>query len=219
MKNQFNIAALSVATTFGIGFSQTAHAQEVDVRNTTANRFVFEGHPPAVDHVVQRQRYVSAMPGSTVKSGSAPKGLLGLPQFVGAAAPQVVAAAPALISHHKVDAKLSNSSPWSAAFGHPGAIPLVASAPATPPPPPPHQASISSPQISKSRAQSTTSTHTAAAVKKPENQPVLVSNAKPASKIESYGGKFYGQGAVLPGLSGAESRVDATVSAVRIPHR
>ncbi|HEY9760364.1 MAG TPA: hypothetical protein V6C97_34720 [Oculatellaceae cyanobacterium] len=187
--------SLIVAASCGIAFNQAASAGEEDVRNVPSMRFDFGPNTYALDRVQSRHHSVGTFTPSSVKSGVAPKNLLGLdPSFVKPVPPPP---APTPIAQPTVAAKPIFPAMFNSLFGKPTNTPLVASAPGALPVTAPAQAARPAGHLPQHHV---TTSGTAK----------ILHAAKPtalAAAPASYSNldKFYKQGSVVPGYGGSSS--------------
>jgi hypothetical protein len=188
--------SLIIAATCGIAFNQAANAGEEDVRSGPSMRFDFGSNNYRLDSVSPRRHTVGTYIPSSVKSGAAPKNLLGLdPNFVKPV--PAPAPAPAPVAQPTVAAKPILPSAFTSLFGHPTA-PLVAQAPGTLPATTPAASAPKAGHLPSSHYSANKGVH-AVLVKKPAANP-MVAAAAPASY-----GKYFQQGDVHPGYGGNAS--------------
>lgn len=207
----FRITTLSllIAATCGVVCNQAAKAEEGEERRIPSMRFEFEPNTYRLDSGNSRRHAVYSAPEiSSVRSGAAPSNLLGIPKFIGApAAP----AAPVVAALPQVSAKISSSSPWAALFNHPSA-PLIAQGAGMLP--------LTYPQIKAAHmtASKVHASHGPSSFK-PHHAPTVASKSKSAAPIASYDGKFYSQGAVVPGYNNNGGSVVDTSLSGKIMHK
>jgi hypothetical protein len=210
--------SLIVAASCGIAFNQAAQAEEQEVGHAPSMRFDFGPNTFALDRVQSRHHYVGSFTPSSVKSGAAPKNLLGLdPSFVKPVPPPPAPVqAPAPVA--TVAAKPIMPSIFNSLFGHPNSTPLVASNQGALPIATPAQAARPAGHLPQHHVTTNgTATLLHAAPARPR-----VATAAPAtySNLD----KFYGQGNHLPKLGGSNSGGAVTSASVNgtiipKPHR
>lgn len=203
MKIKITAFSFIVAASFGAGFSQAAKAEgedATDFGNQRVNRFIYDSHTFILDHLPHNRRSAGDLPQSSVRSGVAPKNLLGLPSFISKPAPS-----PMVVDQSQAAVRMASNSPFSSLFGRPNPA-LVAQAGALSSPLAVVHLTPAVPLVAKPQAAPAAPMQ----VRMPHQIRPIAAHVRPPVSIANYEGKYYRPEFVPVSVSSSKERVAHT---------
>jgi len=200
MKIKITAFSFIVAASLGAGFSQAAKAEgedATDFGNQRVNRFIYDSHTFILDHLPHNRRSAGDLPQSSVRSGVAPKNLLGLPSFMSKPAPS-----PMVVDQSQAAVRIASNSPFSSLFGRPNPA-LVAQAGALSSPLAVVHLTPAVPVLAKPQA-------APMQVRMPHQNRPIAAHVRPPVSIANYEGKYYRPEVVPVSVSSSKERVAHT---------